>query len=145
MSLPDSEHTPLAVALHTHVEIEMSDAYGDLETLAFDIVPDSQADYYAGYLGEGTPLAKAIMGCRVGNMVVYKAGEEACKVRILSIQAASGQAGGEAEARRAAVQRAKEQIESTNAMIFASTVEGKWGEYDPDSLKGETPPGDQEQ
>ena len=124
----------LAVALLTHVEIEMSDSWGETEKLAFDIVPDIQADYYAGYLGESTPLAKAILGCRAGNVVIYKAGEDTCKVRILSIQPVTGKPGGEADARRAAVQQAREQIAKTDAMIFASTVEGKWGEYEINSL-----------
>jgi hypothetical protein len=138
----NGKSAPQAVTLLTHVEIEMSyprdesrGNEGEAEKLAFDIVPDAQADYYAGYLGESTPLAKAIMGCRVGNVVVYKAGEEACKVRILSIQPAAGKPGGEADARRAAVQQAREQIAKTDAMIFASTVEGKWGEYDTDSME----------
>lgn len=135
-----------AVALYKHVEIEMSDEWGEAEKLAFVIVPDAQADYYAGYLGEGTPLAKAIMGCRVGNRVVYKAGEAACKVRILSIGPAAEKTGGEAEARRAAVEQAREQIAKTDAMIFASTFEGKWGEYEVNSepIKPEDAPGEEE-
>lgn len=138
----NKKSAPQAVALLTHVEIEMSDAWGEAEKLAFDIVPDAQADYYGGYLGEGTPLAKAIMGCRAGNVVVYKAGEEACKVRILSIGPATGKTGGEAEARRAAVQQAHEQIARTNEMIFASTFEGKWGEYEINSKVEDMKPDD---
>jgi hypothetical protein len=145
MTRAQDKNAPQAVGLLTHVEIEMTDAWGEAEKLAFDIVPDVQADYYAGYLGESTPLAQAILGCRTGNVVVYKAGEEACKVRILSIQAATGKTGGEADARRAAVQQAREQIAKTDAMIFASTVEGKWGEYDTDSMEAaETKPDETE-
>lgn len=145
-NLANERNAPQAVALFTHVEVEMSDEWGEAEKLAFDIVPDAQADYYAGYLGEGTPLAKAIMGCRVGNLVVYKAGDAACKVRILSIGPAAAEAGGEAEARRAAVEQAREQIAKTDAMIFASTFEGKWGEYEINSepiKPEESPPEEQ--
>ena len=134
---PASQASP-AVALSTHVEIEMVDSSGESERLAFDIVPEAKADFYAGYLGENTPLARAILGCHIGNRVVYRAGSETCKVTVLSVRASTSPEAGEgAEQRKAAVQQARQQIDRTNAMIFASTVEGKWGEYDTDSIPPE--------
>lgn len=147
------------VALLSHVEVEIQsprqfaqDQADECERLSFTIVPDNQADYYSGYLGVSTPLAQAILGCHVGNRVVYQAGGEACKVRILSIaqaEAAPGAAGQDltpAEERREAVRQAQQQIADIEAMIFASTVEGKWGEYEVEGFEvGELPAPDEPQ
>ena len=52
-------NTTLQVAQGTHVEVELVDEAGAREPLAFDIVPDAQADFAQGFLGAGTPLAQA--------------------------------------------------------------------------------------
>jgi hypothetical protein len=136
--MPASEHkshpTTPKVKLYTHVEVEMIDASGESERLSFDIVPDEQADFYSGLLGEGTPLAQAILGQVAGGQARIQAGEN-CLVRILAVSPIEGNEAGEAAARRkAAAAEALKQAERTNAMIFASTVEGKWGEYDADGM-----------
>jgi hypothetical protein len=124
----------LKVKLFTHVEVEMIDASGESERLTFDIVPDEQADFYSGLLGEGTPLAQAILGQVAGDQVRYQAGET-CLVRVLAVSPIEKTEAGEAAARRkAAAAEALKQAERTNAMIFATTVEGKWGEYDADGM-----------
>jgi hypothetical protein len=136
MSDSDSqrEPAPAKVALGTHVEIELIDPSGESERLAFDVVPDDQADFRSGLSGEGTPLGRAILGRRVGEQMIYKAAE-VLKVRIISIDPVASQPSDEAAARRKeAVQEAATQIERTNAMIFATTVEGKWGGYDADGM-----------
>ncbi|MBN1147806.1 MAG: GreA/GreB family elongation factor [Anaerolineales bacterium] len=122
------------VKLYSHVEIELVDASGGSERLAFDIVPDEQADFYSGLLGVSAPLARAILEQPVGSLARYDAGEP-CQVRILSAHRIESSQASEAAARRkAAADEARKQVERTNAMIFATTVEGKWGEYDADGM-----------
>ena len=67
--------TPLRVALGTHVEVELASEAGPPERLAFDLVPDAEADFPRGYLGVGTPLARAILGCAAGEVRSYRAAE----------------------------------------------------------------------
>jgi hypothetical protein len=38
------------VDLGKHVEIELVDPEGEVERMAFDLVPDEQADFYSGLL-----------------------------------------------------------------------------------------------
>jgi hypothetical protein len=122
------------VALHTQVEIELVSRLGETERLAFEIVPDKEADFYSGFLSQDTPMARAILGRPAGSAVPYTVGDGR-EIRILSIGPASGANPAEAaDKRRAAVEEAKRQAERTNAIIFASSVEGKWGEYDADHL-----------
>jgi hypothetical protein len=125
---------PPKVKLFTHVEIEMIDASGESEHLSFDLVPDEQADFYSGLLGEGTPLAKAILGQVAGSQVNLEAGET-CTVKILTVNSIAKNVSSEGAARRKAVaEEALKQAERMNAMIFSTTVEGKWGEYDADGM-----------
>jgi len=122
------------VGLNTHVVIELIDPSDESECLEFDIVPDSQADFYSGLLGVSTPLAIAISGRKVGEMVYYEAGEIQ-RVKVLSIDPSSSLAMDDAAARRkAAVEQAVKQVQRTNALIFATSVEGKWGDYDADGM-----------
>jgi hypothetical protein len=117
-----------------HVEIELTDQEGENERLSFDIVPEEQADFYSGLLGENTPLARAILGQRAGSQVYYEAAG-ICRVRILAVRPIQSPASGEAaDRRKTAVEQAIKQVERTNALIFATTVEGKWGEYDADGM-----------
>ena len=80
---------------------------GDSERLTFDIVPDRAADFTAGFLGAGTPLAQAIMGRPAGSVVPYRVGDMA-EVHILAValserraadDAAEGTAGADAGGR----------------------------------------------
>lgn len=122
------------VDLYTHVEIELIDQAGQAERLGFDLVPDGQADFYSGLLGLSTPLAQAILGQPAGSLALYQAADIR-QVRILAVTSLSQAASSEAATRRQeAVQEALKQVERTNAMIFASTIEGKWGEYDADGM-----------
>ena len=54
-----SQERSLAVAPGMHVEVELIGENGLSEPLAFDLVPDEQADFANGFLGAGTPLATA--------------------------------------------------------------------------------------
>jgi hypothetical protein len=116
------------------VEVEIT-YQSEQERRQVVIVPDEQADYAAGFLGAGTPLAQAILGEKVGSLVPYFSGD-AISVRILSI-AAAGKAPGEdiAARRQQALRQAVEQSDRTNAMIFAASFSGKWGDYDPQGIE----------
>ncbi len=97
---------PGLAALGAHVEIELIAESGERERLAFDIVPDAAADFAAGFLAAGAPLAKAIMGRPAGATVPYRQAD-ITEVRILAVrpsQRAADEAA--AEARQAATQEA---------------------------------------
>ncbi len=142
---PEDESSPtrpLLAAVGTHVTLELITEAGDSEQLEFDLVPDRSADFARGFLGESTPLARAILGQPVGRPLLYQ-NADIRAVRILAI--APGQAVLEdAEARRQeTLRKAVRQSESTNAILFASSFSGKWGDYDPTGLD-EDPEGKKE-
>lgn len=116
------------------VEIALLSREGVRERLEFDLVPDKQADYKAGFLGESTPLAKAILGEKIGVKIPYFT-EELMAVEILSIRESTRKPEVDAASQReAALKDAQDQIEFTNAVLFAASVDTKWGEYDADGL-----------
>ncbi len=125
-----------------HVEIELLGDSGQVERLSFDIVPDRSADFGRGFLGESTPLAKAISGHPPGSLLPYQA-EEITHVRIRSV-APSRQAPPKdiAARREEKIRKAVEESDRTHAMIFASSFSGKWGDYDP---TGFTPEPDEDE
>ena len=108
----------------------------DREILAFVIVSDDQADFSAGFLGEGTPLAQAILGHTAGELLPYRAGD-ARSVRILEVQpgADTGPQEDVAARREEKLRQAVEQARRTDAMIFATSFSGKWGDYDPQGIE----------
>ena len=125
---------PLAANLWTRVQLALLTRSGEKEDLTFTLVPDKEADFYAGFLGLGTPLAKAILGRTAGTTAPYPLGDYIA-VRILSVSPSRELSAGDGAAKRQAEAReALNQINRMDAMIFASTVEGKWGDYDPDAI-----------
>lgn len=128
---------PGLVALGTHVEIELISETGEAERLACDIVPDAAADFAAGFLGAGTPLAKAIMGRPAGATVPY-AQADIVELRIVSVthsrRAAEEDA---AAARQAATEEAVLRAKTDELVQLALTVNVKWGDYDPGPLVNE--------
>jgi Transcription elongation factor, GreA/GreB, C-term len=132
---PRYDPPPGLVALGTRVDVEMISEVGDSERLTFDLVPDRAADFAAGFLGTGTPLAQAIMGRPEGSIVPYCAAD-IVEVHILSVTR-SERAGDEtaAEARLAATQEAVERAKTDEMVQLALTVNVKWGDYDPEPLE----------
>ena len=132
-SKPDPR--PLRVDVGMFVEIDFIDVGEQHEGLSFQLVPDAQADFKNGFLGEGTPLARAILGRMAGERVDYEA-DEIVAVEIRSIH--PGQAGqmrpNTAAQRQESVRRAAEQADLTSTILFASSFNGKWGDYDPSGL-----------
>ena len=55
-------------------------------------------------------------------------------VEILSVRESTRTAADTASKRDDAIKNAKDQIEFTNAVLFASSVNTKWGAYDADGL-----------
>ena len=131
---PQSPAPMLQIAPGSHVEIELVDASGESERLAFDLVPDAQADFYAGFLGASTLLAQTILGHLAGDRLAYQAGETV-EVRILSVAPSTRQPSPDRAARREEVIRqAVAQSELKNVLAVATAVDNKWGDYDPEAL-----------
>ena len=122
------------VAIYSQVEIELTCETG-VEKLTVTIVPDHQADFSSGFLGENTPLSQAVLGQEVGQTLSYHAGDVRA-IKILSINQAIILPEEDHDTRRKElIRKAVEQIERTNAMIFASSFSGKWGDYDPEGIQ----------
>jgi hypothetical protein len=122
------------VKIGTHVVLELIDEHGGRERLELDVVPDEAADFDAGLLGIGTPLGKAIGGRRAGATAPYTRGDLRA-VAIVAVRPAGAPPPSDtAERRQAALDRAAQEIAKTNAQIFASTFEGKWGGYNPEGM-----------
>jgi len=120
-----------------HVDLELIDASGGREALSFDIVPDKLADFKNGFLGEKTPLAQAISGHFAGETLPYRV-DEIVEIHILDVQRSQVKPDEGIEARRqAALRKAVKQSDLTNAVLFASSFNGKWGDYDPSGLSEE--------
>jgi len=81
---------------------DVQGAPGAGEQLAFDVVPDSKADFEAGFLGAGTPLARAILDRPAGSRIPYRMAD-IVEVRILSVTPAASVPSGDTAASRQAV------------------------------------------
>jgi hypothetical protein len=124
----------IEVAIGAHVEVELIAESGENEHLAFDIVPDAGADFSAGFLGVGTPLARAILGRRAGSVVPYQVGD-ITQVKILVVGISSRAPTDDVTAdRRAVIQRAIAKSDLADAVRFALTVDQKWGDTDPEGI-----------
>ncbi|MGE5224061.1 MAG: GreA/GreB family elongation factor [Omnitrophica WOR_2 bacterium] len=136
----EGKNAILRITAGMHVELEMITSSGERERMALDIVPDSAADFANGFLGEGTPLAKAILGRRAGSRVPYRVGD-AVEVQILAVSPTGVTPDSDAALRRQeTIQKAVQDVERKNLILFASSFSGKWGDYDPDAV--EKKPGD---
>ena len=122
------------VKVGTHVVLDLIDEGGGRERLELDVVPDAAADFDAGLLGIGTPLGKAVAGRRAGSTAPYRMGDLR-EIAVVAVRPAAGAAPADAADRRqATLDKAAQEIAKTNAQIFASTFEGKWGGYNPDGM-----------
>ncbi len=128
------------IAVGSQVEIELTDRAGNKERLSIAIVRDEFADFAHGFISENTPLAKALLGERAGSVIPYLK-DDIFSIHILSASTAPNQPPKDAaEKRQANLRKAIRQVEDTNAMVFASSFSGKWGDYDPDSIPKEKRP-----
>jgi hypothetical protein len=133
---PDArDMTRTVVHVGTRVEVELIDAAGGTERLAFDVVPESAADFSAGFLGAGTPLAQAILGEVAGATVSYRLADVVA-VRVLSVEPSRrAPEAGAAQAREALLREAVDKSNLEDAVRLALTVDVKWGDYDPEGLE----------
>lgn len=121
---------PEQARLGAYVEVELIDEQGHREPMRFDIVREEHADLDRDRLGVQTPLAKAIIGKRVGALVPYRMGDIR-QVRIVSVRPSQATTlENTEEQRQAQLQKALDAVERTNAEVFAASYTGKWGDYD---------------
>ena len=119
------------------VVVDLIDQQGAGERLAFQIVPDELADFLQGYLGEGTPLGRAIIGRKVGERIEYLA-DDIVAVQIVGAELANtGPDDSVPERRLESLRKALRQTELANMIAFAASFNSKWGDYDPKSLSDE--------
>jgi hypothetical protein len=129
-----SDHKRDHVGQDCHIEVELLDEYNNPERMEFDLVADQAADLAQGRIGVNTPLGKAIRGKSVGNVVKYVQGDIR-QVRILNVTSLQSKAADDAEARRQAIlDEARRKAERTNTEMFASSYDGKWGDYTTDDM-----------
>jgi len=122
------------VEIGMQVEVELISRTGEVDHLTFTIVPDDKADFAAGFLGAGTPLAKTILGQTAGRELPYPVADMRA-VRLIAVTPQGRAQTEDVAARREAVTReAVNKSEFITAMMFASAVDTKWGDYDADSL-----------
>jgi hypothetical protein len=113
----------------------MIDEKGERERLVLDVVPDTAADFAAGFLGAGTPLAQAILGRPEGAAIPYHLAD-IVEVRVVEITPSRRTPEKDAaSARDAATQEAIERSNLEDIVRLALTVDVKWGEYDPEVLE----------
>lgn len=116
--------------LGAQVTIELIDERGSGETMNFDLVREEHADLDQDRLGVQTPLAKAIIGKKVGALVNYRMGDIR-QVRIVSVRPSQlTDLENTEEQRQAQLQKALATVERTNAEVFAASYTGKWGDYE---------------
>ena len=128
----DTQASPQPIRLNCRVLVELVDLSGEVEPREFTIVTAKQADFNIGLLDENTPLGQFLLGRHAGENIPYPVGDLK-EVRIQAVQAGAGTISSEAAVkRRAAVQKAADQSEITNQMIFATASGSKWGDYDVD-------------
>lgn len=137
MADEDFESTGAAIKATqgTRVEVELFSESGEKELLAFDLVPDEDADLDDGLLGLGTPLGRAIKGKTAGDTVAYNVGDIRL-VRILKV-AYSRRSLSDTNAaanRQVTLQKAVSQSDLAEAVRFATTFNSKWGDYDPEGI-----------
>jgi hypothetical protein len=119
------------IARHSKVLVELVDLSGAAEQLTFTLVESKQADFKSGLLDENTPLARALLGHRAGEVVPYQIGDLK-EVHILSVERWEPASPNAAEKRRETVRKAEAHSEIINQLNFATASGSKWGDYDVD-------------
>lgn len=121
---------PEQARLGAYVEVELIDERGNREPMRFDIVREEHADLDRDRLGVQTPLAKALIGKRVGALIPYRMGDIR-QVQIMSVRPSQATTlENTEEQRQAELQKALDAVERTNAEVFAASYTGKWGDYE---------------
>jgi hypothetical protein len=128
------------ISVGCEVEIELVDRAGNKERLKVIIVEDKSADFTQGYLSKNTPLAKTLVGEKAGVTIPYLK-DDILSIQILSVTKSDYQPPEDAaDKREAMMKKTIKKVQDTNAIVFASSFSGKWGDYDPDSITKEDKP-----
>ncbi len=128
------------ITVGCEVEIELVDRAGNKERLKFVIVEDKAADFTHGYLSINTPISRALLGEKAGVIIPYLK-DDILSIEILTVtESTSKPPQDAAEKREAMMKKTMREVEDTNAIVFASSFSGKWGDYDPDSIPKEDKP-----
>lgn len=118
-----------------HLRLSLED--GGFEDLEVTLVGSESSDLAAGHLGADTPLGQTIFGRRAGESIPYRQGD-IVSVTIEQVQTAMNAGDPEAAGkRREALDKARADIDRTNAQVFAASFSGKWGDYDPNAVADE--------
>jgi hypothetical protein len=128
------EKKKIEIKIGCHVELNLLDRSDQKDRLSIDIVPDGSADFSHGFLGESTPLAKVLLGESEGTVIPYLK-DDIFAIEILSVSLSTSTPPVDAsEKRQSKMSKALRDVEHMNAVVFASSFSGKWGDYDPDSI-----------
>jgi hypothetical protein len=131
---------PDIITVGCEVEIELNDRSGNKDRMKVVIVDEKAADFTHGYLSENTPIAKALLGEKSGTTVPYLKGD-ILSIQILMVNLPTKKPPEDAaEKRDAMMKKTMREIQDTNAIIFASSFSGKWGDYDPESIPKDKKP-----
>jgi hypothetical protein len=129
---------PRQVRTGVQIDVALIDQRGQAEPLSFVIVAEKSADFDHGFLAASAPLAKAILGKRVGSEIAYRRGDVVA-VRIVRVGEDRSPIPEDAAARRQeTVKKAVQEAERTTVHMFATSFSSKWGDYDPDALASGT-------
>jgi len=132
----------LVITIGCHVELNLLTRDGNRDRLNVDIVPDETADFSQGFLGSGTPLAKILLGENAGTVIPYLK-DDIYAIEVLSVTPSTVKPPNDMDKiRKANLARTIHEVEHTNAVVFASSFSGKWGDYDPGSLPDDDLPED---
>ena len=124
----NSKTYPAGLGMHVVLDLVGPDG---TERLELDIVKDDYADFRQGFLGLSAPLAKAIQNCRAGRVIPYRVGGNK-EIRLLSVSPSEKAPDKDiAQRREDTLRKAVDQSDRMNAVLFASSFSGKWGDYDP--------------
>jgi hypothetical protein len=122
------------IRVGSQVAVLLTDRNGQTEQFSVIIVRDEDADFNQGLLGQNTPIAKALMGEKSGQVIPYLK-DDILSIEVLSVTIPDTLPESDAaKKRKAKYLEAKREVEDTSAMVFASSFSGKWGDYDPDSI-----------
>lgn len=130
------------INLGSQVELILRNREGEEERLTVLIVLDEAADFVHGYLSLNTHLAQAILGEKAGTVIPYLK-DDVYSIEVVSVIKSELQPPKDAANKReASLKKTMRKVQDTNAIVFASSFSGKWGDYDPDSIPKENKPED---
>ncbi|HSB65882.1 MAG TPA: GreA/GreB family elongation factor [Anaerolineales bacterium] len=128
------------ISVGCRVEIILRNRAGQEEKVMVVIVPSEAADFANGYLGLNTPLAQVLIGERAGATIPYLK-DDIYSIEVVSVtQSEIKPPMDAAEKREESLKKTLREVQDTNAIVFASSFTGKWGDYDPESLPKEDKP-----